>query len=85
MLLRAVQLHRNCSVRQRHESDTQGKVKQSLTAMEIANAAASDASARETLEVYCAHLAQCLSTVVNLLDPDVIVLVVAAFQYPTAV
>ena len=42
--------------------------------MEIAKAAASDASARETLEIYCAHLAQCLSTVVNLLDPDVIVL-----------
>ena len=48
--------------------------KQSLTAMEIAKAAASDASARETLEIYSAHLAQCLSTVVNLLDPDVIVL-----------
>ena len=48
--------------------------KQSLSAMEIAKAAASDASARETLEVYCAQLAQCLSTVVNLLDPDVIVL-----------
>ena len=47
--------------------------KQSLTAMK-SKAAASDASARETLEVYCAHLAQCLSTVVNLLDPDVIVL-----------
>ena len=48
--------------------------KQSLSAMEIAKDAASDASARGTLEVYCAQLAQCLSTVVNLLDPDVIVL-----------
>jgi len=48
--------------------------KQSLSAMEIAKAAASDASARGTLEIYCAQLAQCLSTVVNLLDPDVIVL-----------
>ena len=49
--------------------------KQSLSAMGIAKAAASDASARGTLEIYCAQLAQCLSTtVVNLLNPDVIVL-----------
>ena len=46
----------------------------SLSAIEIAEAAESDASARETLEVYCCQLAQCLSTVVNLIDPDVIVL-----------
>jgi len=46
----------------------------SLSAIEIAKAAAFDASAMESLEVYCFQLAQCLSTVVNLLDPDVIVL-----------
>jgi len=50
------------------------RTKQSLSAIEITKAAPSDASARETLEIYCAQLAQCLSTVVNLLDPDVIVL-----------
>ena len=71
VLLRAVQLHRNCSTGSGMSRHTR-KVKQSLTAMEIARRQRE--LARETLEIYCAHLAQCLSTVVNLLDPDVIVL-----------
>lgn len=33
-----------------------------------------DAAAADTIEAYCKQLARCLSTVVNLLDPDMIVL-----------
>lgn len=46
-----------------------------LEALEIARLAASgDNEAGETIETYCKQLARCLSTVVNLLDPDMIVL-----------
>ncbi len=46
-----------------------------LEAAEIARLAdAGDGSALDTIQVYCKQLARCLSTVVNLLDPDVIVL-----------
>jgi fructokinase len=44
-------------------------------AVEIAEAAAAgDATARECLELYCDRLARGLASVVNVLDPDVIVL-----------
>lgn len=46
-----------------------------LEAMEIARLAAiGDNEASATIETYCKQLARCLSTVVNLLDPDMIVL-----------
>lgn len=46
-----------------------------LEAREIAGLAASgDASANASIQNYCKQLARCLSTVVNLLDPDMIVL-----------
>ncbi len=46
-----------------------------LKATEIAGLAdGGDASALDTLQIYCKQLARCLSTVVNLIDPDMIVL-----------
>lgn len=46
-----------------------------LEATEIARLAdAGDASATESIQIYSKQLARCLSTVVNLLDPDMIVL-----------
>jgi fructokinase len=46
-----------------------------LEAMEIARLGADgDAEGRATIEIYCMQLARCLSTVVNLIDPDTIVL-----------
>lgn len=46
-----------------------------LEANEIGHlATAGDAEASETIQTYCKQLARCLSTVVNLLDPDMIVL-----------
>ena len=52
--------------------DSQG---QEYEAVQIANnAKGGDANAQRCLDIYCLQLAQCLSTVVNLLDPDMIVL-----------
>lgn len=46
-----------------------------LEAKEIARLATSgDVESSETIQTYCKQLARCLSTVVNLMDPDVIVL-----------
>jgi len=46
-----------------------------LEATEIARLATSgDDEANETIQTYCKQLARCLATVVNLLDPDMIVL-----------
>lgn len=46
-----------------------------LEATEIASLATNgDVEASETIQSYCMQLARCLSTVVNLLDPDMIVL-----------
>lgn len=46
-----------------------------LEAMEIARLATSgENEASETIQTYCKQLARCLSTTVNLLDPDMIVL-----------
>ena len=46
-----------------------------LEAAEIARlATAGDTEASKSIQTYCRQLARCLSTVVNLLDPDVIVL-----------
>jgi fructokinase len=52
--------------------DSQG---QEYEAMQIANnAKGGDTGAQQCLDIYCLQLANCLSTVVNLLDPDMIVL-----------
>tara|TARA_B110000881_G_scaffold201529_1_gene200671 strand:- start:513 stop:1430 length:918 start_codon:yes stop_codon:yes gene_type:complete len=46
-----------------------------LEAKEIARLANSgDSESGETIQTYCKQLARCLSTVVNLIDPDIIVL-----------
>ncbi len=46
-----------------------------LEATEISRLASTgNSAANETIQVYCKQLARCLSTVVNLLDPDMIVL-----------
>ncbi len=46
-----------------------------LEAREIAKLAiGGDSAARESIQRYCTQLARCLSTVVNLIDPDMIVL-----------
>ena len=46
-----------------------------LEAVEIASLATNgDVDASETIQTYCKQLARCLSTVVNLMDPDMIVL-----------
>ena len=46
-----------------------------LEATEIASLATSgNIEANETIQTYCEQLARCLSTVVNLMDPDIIVL-----------
>ena len=46
-----------------------------LEAIEIAELAATgDAQARDCLQRYCQQLARCLATVINVLDPDIIVL-----------
>jgi len=46
-----------------------------LEAKEIARLANSgDSESGETIQTYCKQLARCLSTVVNLIDPDMIVL-----------
>jgi predicted NBD/HSP70 family sugar kinase len=46
-----------------------------LEASEIASLATSgDVESSESIQIYCEQLARCLSTVVNLMDPDMIVL-----------
>ncbi|MEQ8953894.1 MAG: ROK family protein [Gammaproteobacteria bacterium] len=48
---------------------------QSMDAMRIAELArAGDAAANACIDLYCKQLARCLATVVNLIDPEVIVL-----------